>query len=143
LKFDFPALGITPNEEARFREAENIRNRSIQGAIREAEQKEQLAIAERNRTHGWANIRRKDAALKLRDRDNRQPEETLAAAVMRVPSPDLDNPEDPRNRVLFITNIPTEVDNDEVMTFLQEYRPESIDRNQIGGNWMYVFLYEL
>lgn len=37
---------------------------------------------------------------------------------------------------MLITDLPTEADNDAVMTFLQEYRPESIDRTQIGGNWM-------
>ncbi|KAL1799549.1 hypothetical protein ACET3X_003586 [Alternaria dauci] len=54
----------------------------------------------------------------------------------RVPSPDLQNREDPRSRVLLITGIPIEADNDAVMTFLRSYRPESIDRAQIGGNWM-------
>ena len=38
--------------------------------------------------------------------------------------------------MLLITGIPTEADNDAVMTFLRSYRPESIDRAQIGGNCM-------
>jgi hypothetical protein len=38
--------------------------------------------------------------------------------------------------VLLITGIPTEVDNDGVMAFLQDYRPEAIDRTEIGGNRM-------
>jgi len=54
----------------------------------------------------------------------------------RVPSPDLDNREDTRNRVLLMTDIPTELDNDVVMAFLHPYRPEGIDRAEVGGNRM-------
>jgi len=54
----------------------------------------------------------------------------------RVPSPDLDNREDTRNRVLFMTDIPPELDNDVVMAFLHPFRPEGIDRAEVGGNRM-------
>jgi len=54
----------------------------------------------------------------------------------RVPSPDLDNREDTRNRVLFMTDIPPELNNDVVMAFLHPFRPEGIDRAELGGNRM-------
>jgi hypothetical protein len=56
--------------------------------------------------------------------------------MQRVASPDPDDREDPRTRVLLMTDIPTELDNDMVIAFLHEYRPEAIDRAEIGGNRM-------
>jgi hypothetical protein len=42
--------------------------------------------------------------------------------------------------MLLIMDIPTEVDNDAVMTFLQEYCSEAIGRTQIGSNYMVLAL---
>lgn len=73
---------------------------------------------------------------RYKNKDRRKQPSGPAPIKHVVPAPDLQNRQDPRNRVLLITDLPTEADNDAVMTFLQEYRPESIDRTQIGGNWM-------
>ena len=73
---------------------------------------------------------------RYKDQDRRKQPPGRASIKHLVPAPDLRNRQDPRSRVLLITDLPTEADNDAVMTFLQEYRPESIDRTQIGGNWM-------
>ncbi|KAI5376448.1 hypothetical protein J4E82_004944 [Alternaria postmessia] len=121
------ALGITREKGARL------------------QQEQQESIREERSRADYINeqvirlvlMKRMMASLpRYKDQDRRKQPPGRASIKHLVPAPDLRNRQDPRSRVLLITDLPTEADNDAVMTFLQEYRPESIDRTQIGGNWM-------
>ncbi|KAI4650925.1 hypothetical protein J4E93_003282 [Alternaria ventricosa] len=145
---DFPALGITREDEARRREEQAVRLREA----REARVKESQLLQEehekvvREREEESRKNRELEAQAKARAEQKRADLAELIPQVLqnlgdvlpphRVPSPDLDNREDTRNRVLFMTDIPPELDNDVVMAFLHPFRPEGIDRAELGGNRM-------
>ncbi|KAI4917014.1 hypothetical protein J4E90_003519 [Alternaria incomplexa] len=145
---DFPALGITREDEARRREEEAVRLREA----REARVKESQALQEehekvvREREEKARKEKELEAQAKAQVAKKRLALADLIPRVLqnlgdvlpphRVPSPDLDNREDTRNRVLFMTDIPPELDNDVVMAFLHPFRPEGIDRAEVGGNRM-------
>ncbi|KAI4628029.1 hypothetical protein J4E80_002165 [Alternaria sp. BMP 0032] len=145
---DFPALGITREDEERRREEEAVRRREA----REARVKESQLLQEehekvlREREEESRKEKELEAQAKARAQKKRAALAELIPQVLqnlgevlpphRVPSPDLDNREDTRNRVLFMTDIPPELDNDVVMAFLHPFRPEGIDRAELGGNRM-------
>ncbi|KAG9193802.1 hypothetical protein G6011_03837 [Alternaria panax] len=140
---EFSALSITPKEGERLRRAQYQRIQEARDAIARQSRlmREGRERAEYNKKRVlflFLQRRAEKRACQRGFQDRGSPNQPPKPALLkyRVSSPDPKRSEDPRNRLLLITDIPTEADNDEVITFLQDYRPESIDRAQIGGNWM-------
>ncbi|KAB2110351.1 hypothetical protein AG0111_0g1242 [Alternaria gaisen] len=120
------ALGVTREKGARLQQEQQ---ESIQEERSRADYTNKQVIC-------LVLMKRMASLPRYKDQYRRKQPSGRASIKHLVPAPDLQKRQDPRNRVLLITDLPTEADNDAVMTFLQEYRTESIDRTQIGGNWM-------